>query len=249
MARPTLPLRYAATVARQAAATTTRAASTVTAGKPKRMSPSDRQRPPWKTFLFDLYRKMLSPQTSPVSIFFRHHDLDVTEWTTLRSSLPPQPSARLTVLRAGLLPPAIAVTPGLEPFPADKGALAVITFPELNPPVIKATLAALSKASSTPNPRTPAPAIPVKAAKVERLPITFGYINGVLYSPAEIRSFSELPSLDQLRAQLVATIAHPAGTIARLLERRGFEVAQTIEGRRIQLEKETTGESSSSLSS
>jgi ribosomal protein L10 len=172
-----------------------------------------------------------------VSIFFRYEDLDVAEWTALRSSLPPKPSAKLTVLRAGLLPPAIAATPGLDPFPLDKGALAVITFPELDPPAMKKALAALAAASKKKNPRLPAAA--AKSVKAEgRLPIAFGYVNGTLQTPEQLSALSELPSLGQLHAQLVATIGYPAATVARLLERRGIEVAQTLEGRRMQLEKE-----------
>ena len=77
---------------------------------------------------------------------------------------------------------------------------------------------------------------PVAAAKVsvgfakenDRLVIVGGALNDRLLGTDEIRALAALPSLDELRAQLVALLQTPAQRIASVLQAPGAQLARTM---------------------
>ena len=77
---------------------------------------------------------------------------------------------------------------------------------------------------------------PVAAAKVsvgfakenDRLVILGGALNEQLLGTDEIRALAALPSLDALRAQLVALLQTPARRIASVLQAGGAQLARTV---------------------
>jgi large subunit ribosomal protein L10 len=77
---------------------------------------------------------------------------------------------------------------------------------------------------------------PVAAAKVsvgfakenDRLVIVGGALNDRLLGTDEIRALAALPSLDELRAQLVALLQTPAQRIASVLQAPSAQLARTM---------------------
>ena len=77
---------------------------------------------------------------------------------------------------------------------------------------------------------------PVAAAKVsvgfakenDRLVIVGGALNDRLLGTDEIRALAALPSLDELRAQMIALLQTPAQRIASVLQAPGAQLARTM---------------------
>ena len=63
-----------------------------------------------------------------------------------------------------------------------------------------------------------------------------GVVDGEPVTPAEIGVLATLPSLDELRGQLVGLLQAPATKLARLVAEPGAGLARVIEARRAQLE-------------
>ncbi|MBT4880392.1 MAG: 50S ribosomal protein L10 [Alphaproteobacteria bacterium] len=75
---------------------------------------------------------------------------------------------------------------------------------------------------------------PVAAAKVavnfsndnDKLSIVGGILNGKVLNENEIKQLAKLPSLDELRSQLIAVISAPATQIARIVKIPAEQVAR-----------------------
>jgi ribosomal protein L10 len=182
-------------------------------------------------------------------------------------------------LRAGLLPPAFAALPHLpsktvlQQLEADKGAIAVLTMDRLDPPILKAALAAVQKLSASPNLRKiqaaasagakgkaagkPAGAPAAKAGATatagvkqeERLRVLSALIDGKdVPTKAGVAEVAALPGLQDLLAQLVSLIETPARQIIGLAAQAGGQdLVRALEGFRVGLEaKEGEGQEKAS---
>lgn len=235
-------------------------------------------------------------------VFLKPGDFTVAELTKLRvdlatlpglgsSSGSGSPSAddindasdgrpRYMHLRAGLLPPAFAALPHLpsktvlQQLKADKGAIAVLTMDRLDPPILKAALAAVQKLSRSPNLRKiqaaasasakgkaagkPAGGPPAGKAgaagekQEERLRVLSALIDGKdVPTTAGVAQIAALPGLQDVLAQLVSLIETPARQIIGLTAQAGGQdLVRTLEGFRVGLEaKEGEGDGQEKASS
>lgn len=159
-------------------------------------------------------------------------------------------------MRAGLLPPlfeqmdTIKATPLLDHLKQNGSNIAALTFPSLDPPSLKAALKAINKLSKTPNARKAKAAAAAKAAagkskgpaapavQEERLKIITALVEGESTDIEALKKLSELPSLEQTLAQLVALIETPARQIYSMVSRaQGQDLIRTLEGFRVGLEE------------
>lgn len=69
------------------------------------------------------------------------------------------------------------------------------------------------------------------ARKNEKVAIIGGSLAGRLLEPRQVRELAELPSLDELRAQLIGVINAPASKLARLLQTPGGQLARVLQAR------------------
>lgn len=80
---------------------------------------------------------------------------------------------------------------------------------------------------------------PVATAKVasnfakenDKLVILGGVMGKTVLDPQSVKALAELPSLDQLRAQILGLIQAPAGKIARLVAEPGAQLARVVKAR------------------
>lgn len=111
------------------------------------------------------------------------------------------------------------------------GPLCALTLPTLSPPTLHALLALIDKVSSTPAAGVPEPA---PGAKKEDLPARFALLSSVVeqraLDPTGTKKVSQLPGLDQLRAQIVGLLSMPAAGLVGVLGARGRELARTLQG-------------------
>lgn len=69
------------------------------------------------------------------------------------------------------------------------------------------------------------------ARKNDKLAIVGGGLGNVVLDQAAVRSLAELPSLDQIRATLIALVQTPASRIASILQAPGGQVARALRAR------------------
>lgn len=131
---------------------------------------------------------------------------------------------------------------------APDGTLAVLTFPELNPPQLHAVLAAVARAVP---PRVPKSAAELAAERkaaeesyvpgrrpkgarppaVPDLKLVGAIIEGRAFAVEEVRNIAQLPTLETLRAQIVGLLSAPAAQLTAVLgEAGGAKLARTLEG-------------------
>jgi len=76
---------------------------------------------------------------------------------------------------------------------------------------------------------TAAPRVVVDyARRNEKLQIVGGGLSGTLLDPASVKALAELPSLDELRARLLALINTPASRLVGILQAPGGQVARAL---------------------
>ncbi|EKM61551.1 uncharacterized protein PHACADRAFT_135308 [Phanerochaete carnosa HHB-10118-sp] len=109
------------------------------------------------------------------------------------------------------------------------GTLAVLTFPELNPPQLLAVLAAVARA------------VPPRGARPRAAPdlaLVGAVIEGRAVRVEDVRSVAQLPDLETLRAQIVGLLSAPAGQLSAVLgEAGGAKLARTLKGLEKSLEE------------
>ncbi|TCD71127.1 hypothetical protein EIP91_012075 [Steccherinum ochraceum] len=149
-----------------------------------------------------------------------------------------------------------------------EGGFAVLSLPDLNPPQLKAVLRIMSRLVPPRKPKTPEDLkkaqeeaeknfIPGRKLKRQRpipvpdLRVVGALIEGRIFKAEGVKSVSELPTLDTLRAQLVGLISAPAAQLAGVLSQAsGGSLARTLEGLKMSLEeKEGAGQDASTGSS
>lgn len=180
-------------------------------------------------------------QKSPFFLLLGHQNFTVAKFTTLRKDLAKlkpsaalahhQPSAKLSVIRHAIFGAALKSSqPRAVPLLSSvQGPTAMLAFPTLDPPQLKAVLRMIDRAIPKPQPGAhPGPSLKVIGA----------YVDGRVLQPAGIQALSTLPSLDTLRAQLVGLLSAPAAQIAGVLDQaRGGRLSRTLDGLRASLEE------------
>jgi large subunit ribosomal protein L10 len=83
-------------------------------------------------------------------------------------------------------------------------------------------------AYSTADPAAVPKAIVQYARKNDKLVVTGGGLGRTLLDPEAVKALAELPSLDELRAGLIAMINTPATRLARLLGTPGGQLARVL---------------------
>lgn len=78
------------------------------------------------------------------------------------------------------------------------------------------------------DPVAAAKAIVKFANKNDKLKIVGGYLDGQVLNQSGVKALAELPSLDELRAKLLAVILAPASQLVRTINEPGAQVARVI---------------------
>jgi ribosomal protein L10 len=143
-----------------------------------------------------------------------------------------------------------------------KGGLAVLSFPDLNPPQLDAVLKVLARTIPLRKPKTQAEIdaekkeaeesyVPGRRPKgpappsVPELLVVGALIEGRAYETERLKEVAKLPTLDMLRAQIVGLLSAPGSQIAAVLnEASGGKLARTLEGFKKSLEDAQGGGSS-----
>ncbi|KAM5535899.1 hypothetical protein V8D89_006491 [Ganoderma adspersum] len=237
-----------------------------------------------KTYLYNQYIRLLEGTSTAPLILFEHSDFSATRLIQLRADIAaaaakhagtpapslasptptPSQSAELptfTVLRTSLFGVALRDMNSLdEPMRKDiaktvSGTLAALSFPELNPPQLKAVLRVLARSVPPRKPKTPkqledekkaveAAFVPGRRPKRQRptpvpdLKLLGALIEGRLFKAESVRSVADLPTLDTLRAQIVGLLSAPAAQLSMVLsEASGGKLKRTLEGFKKSLEE------------
>lgn len=140
-----------------------------------------------------------------------------------------------------------------------EGGLAVLSFPNFNPPQLDAVLRVLSRRVPPRKPKTPEQLaqeakdaadafVPGRRPKRQRptpipdLKVVGALIEGRVLQAAEVKDVAKLPTLDTLRAQLVGLLSAPSAQLAAVLSQAsGGQLARTLEGLKKSLEEEEQG--------
>ncbi|KAI0778845.1 hypothetical protein BD413DRAFT_609402 [Trametes elegans] len=236
-----------------------------------------------KTYLYNQYTRLLQSSRDRPLILFEHSDFSARRLIQLRADIAdaatkhakaatlaaptPAPAPRaadtlptFTILRTSIFGVALR-----ELSPLGNGAeaelatsvdstLAVLSFPTLNPPQLKAVLRVLARSVPPRHPKTPeeieaqkkaeeAAFVPGRRPKRQRptpvpdLKLLGAVIEGRLFKTEGVKSVAELPTLDGLRAQLVGLLSAPASQLSMVLnEAGGAKLARTLEGFKKSLE-------------
>jgi large subunit ribosomal protein L10 len=73
----------------------------------------------------------------------------------------------------------------------------------------------------------------------ENFAIRTGVVQGKVVDAKGIQALAKLPSLNELRGRIAATIAQPASMLARMIATPGQQLAQVLNARKDQLEKQS----------
>ncbi|KAI0368912.1 hypothetical protein BV20DRAFT_968718 [Pilatotrama ljubarskyi] len=237
-----------------------------------------------KTYLYNQYTRLLQSSFDRPLIFFEHHDFSANRLIQLRAEiaqavakhaktpslatpspapLAPEEYPTFTILRTSIFGVALREMNQLdmktrrEIAKAVPGTLAVLSFPTLNPPQLKAVLRVLARSVPPRKPKTPeeieaekkaaeAAFVPGRRPKRQRptpvpdLKLLGALVEGKMFKAEGVKSVAELPTLDGLRAQLVGLLSAPASQLSMVLsEASGGKLARTLEGFKKSLEPES----------
>lgn len=254
--------RHASTSARPSLSRPATTASPSLSPSPAQPRSSPRRYPLRKRFLFEAYSHMF--RANEVLLLFKHDSLTPKEWNAVRAGLmkvaAKDPKAaegkhkvKIEVLRTGLLPPVVRKLP----FPSTSkrlisphlnGPLLALTQSSLSPPILAKSLDVLAKHSVLPSAAQTALIATRKKSdpplNVDRLPFVLALVNGQPVDKTSLDRIKKLPSLDQLRGQIVGLVGMTAGRLAGTLSQAaGGKLLRTVEGYRIGLEKAQEGAS------
>ena len=136
-----------------------------------------------------------------------------------------------------------------------EGGLAVLIFPELNPPQLNAILKVLARTVPPRKPKTQAEMdaearereslfVPGRRTKmpkptpVPELKVVGSIIEGRAIRADAVANVAQLPTLDVLRAQIVGLLSAPGSQLAAVLnEAGGAKLSRTLEGLKKSLEE------------
>lgn len=222
--------------------------------------PTQRKFPARKTFLMDLYRQLLAD--SKVVLILQHNSVGVREMSRIRADLAAVPMSesgdasssnaspvRLTVARSGILRKAVNYTESPSMRRSSHmlfGPIAMLTFDHLSPTYISRVLAVMDKAlgaaRAQPKPVGKPHAKAATNVNPRFLPLMAYVESGErgakrVVDVAGLRDIGLLPSLDQLRAQIVGLLsATPSRLVSTLNQARGGHLALTLDAHRRQLD-------------
>ena len=237
-----------------------------------------------KTYLHNQYTRLLESTSTAPLLLFEHVDFSANRLIKLRADIAaavtkhakttssltaPSPAPlpveqpTFTVLRTSIFGVALREKDQFDPKTRKQlaktinGSLAVLSFPSLDPPQLKAVLRALSRAVPPRKPKTQqdieeekkaaeAAFVPGRRPKRQRptavpdLKLLGAIIEGRLFMAEGVQSVAELPTLDALRAQIVGLLSAPAAQLSMVLnEAGGAKLARTLEGFKKSLEPES----------
>ncbi|EJF67317.1 hypothetical protein BD309DRAFT_954682 [Dichomitus squalens] len=235
-----------------------------------------------KTYLYNQYTRLLQGTSTAPLLLFEHSDFSATRLIQLRADIaaavtkhagtvapslssptpsPPPTIPTFTVLRTSLFGVALREMNNFDDATRKEiaktvtGSLAVLSFPELNPPQLKAVLRVLARSVPPRKPKTPeqleeekkaveAAFVPGRRPKRQKptpvpdLKLLGALIEGRLFKAEGVRSVAELPTLDALRAQIVGLLSAPAAQLSMVLsEASGGKLKRTLEGFKKSLEE------------
>lgn len=171
--------------------------------------------PPRRTFLHNQYNDII--KNNRVVFIFQHNNLTVKEFTQLRQELGQLaggPLAKLTVLRSGVFGAALRETKFCNLEPLVNGPTCVLTTnvgDTEHPELLKKSVELLSKN--------------------KKLLLLGGKLDNVLLTQADVLKVVELPSIEQLRAQVVGVIEAPVRKLLSTLEQPAGELSSVLDRR------------------
>ncbi|KAI9363582.1 hypothetical protein BD770DRAFT_379929 [Pilaira anomala] len=171
--------------------------------------------PPRRTFLHNKYDDMI--KNNRAVFIFQHNNLTVKEFTQLRQEigqLEGGNNSKLTVLRSGVFGAALRDTKFANLEPLVSGPTCVLTTnvdDTTYPDLMKKTVELL--------------------AKNKKLLLLGGKLDNVLLTQSDVLKVVDLPSLDQLRAQVVGVIEAPARKLLGTLEQPASELSSILDRR------------------
>lgn len=194
-----------------------------------------------KTYLVDAYSHIL--KTSPVVLVVHHNNLLKSDDHNLRSQIK-KAGGELTISRARLLKVALRGIDHKDPaskeaqkiyktkrhpiFPLLNGPIGIISFSELNPQAVDQAVRVLEKSKGS-------------------LILLGAMVDKKVLSVVDINSFKMLPTLPEIRSQLVGVLSILGGAgLVQTLEASSKLVYLTIEERKKQLDNSTELELSDS---
>ncbi len=146
-------------------------------------------------------------QNAPFFFLVEYQGLNVAQFTELRRRLD-EAEAEIHVIKNRIFRIA-AREAGYEELPEElRGQLAVVTG--------RKDIAAAAKVIKT------------FASEFEKPKIRFGFLGKDFLGKEQIEQIADLPPMDQLRAQLLATILAPATQLARVIQEPAASLARVI---------------------
>ncbi|KAI0348224.1 hypothetical protein BDW22DRAFT_66074 [Trametopsis cervina] len=236
-----------------------------------------------KTFKVYEYTRLFESSKSSPLIFLEHTDFSVPKLAKLRRDIADAAAKHVTPppSLSSPTPAPISELPALPKFtvvstsyfgvalrnysPLDqetikeiagiqKAGLAVLSFPEFNPPQLDAVLKAMSRSIPPRKIKSEeeleqeakdavdayVPGRRIKRQRPDPIPdlkLVGALIEGRVFKAAEVADVAKLPTLDTLRAQLVGLLSAPSAQLAAVLnEAGGAKLARTLEGLKKSLE-------------
>jgi large subunit ribosomal protein L10 len=148
-------------------------------------------------------------------IIFQHNNLTVKEFTQLRQQLGElEGPCKLTVLRSGVFASVLRQT----------------KFANLEPLISGPTCVFSTNVSDNEQPGLLKQSVEL-LAKNKKLLLLGGKLDNVLLNQADVLKVVELPSLDQLRAQLVGVVEAPARKLLGTLEQPANQLHSVLDRR------------------
>lgn len=187
-----------------------------------------------KTYLIDVYSRLL--RNSPVILVVHHNNLLKSDDLNLRMQIK-NAGGELTISRASLLKVALRGLEHQDPaskeaaeiykkaehplFPLLSGPTGIITFPELNPKAVDDVVKSLDKSKGN-------------------LVLLGALVDQNLLSVQDVNVFKALPTLPEVRSQLVGVLSILGGAgLVQTLEASSKVLYLTMEERRKQLDPST----------
>lgn len=166
--------------------------------------------PPRRTYLYNQYNDII--KNNRAVFIFQHNNLTVKEFTQIRQemTLLGGTEACLTVLRPSVFAAALRTTKFLNLEPLLSGPTCVLTT-NGNEEVLKKSVELL--------------------AKNKKLLLLGGKLDDVLLTQSDVMKVVDLPSLDQLRAQVVGVVEAPARKLISTLSQPGNELHSVLDRR------------------
>ncbi|KAI8879625.1 hypothetical protein K501DRAFT_335967 [Backusella circina FSU 941] len=166
--------------------------------------------PPRRTFLHNKYNDIL--QQNRVVFIFQHNNLTVKEFTALRQELGKLTApSKLTVLRAGVFNSVLRESKYANLEPLMNGPTCVLSANVEDTTVLKSAIDTL--------------------AKNKKMLLLGGKMDNVLLNQQDVMKVIELPSLDQLRSQVVGVIEAPARKLLSTLKQPATELHSVLDRR------------------